>query len=135
MDAKTFLKTLDFSPPVEVVDSLKKECWEMVKVLETQLKKQKLHASIFIGGSFIKNTLMRAEQYDVDLFIRFDKKYDNLSNLIKKLIQPLRKNYGVEEVHGSRDYLRLVRGGHVFEIIPVLKITKPKEAVNVTDLS
>jgi tRNA nucleotidyltransferase (CCA-adding enzyme) len=42
----------------------------------------------------------------------------------------------VKKIHGSRDYFRIKASDMlVFEIVPVIKVKKPKDAYNITDLS
>ncbi|MFC1682349.1 nucleotidyltransferase domain-containing protein, partial [Nanoarchaeota archaeon] len=103
--------------------------------LERKLKKLKIDAEVFVGGSFAKRTAIKKDKYDVDIFVRFDKKYNNseLSWLLKKVLEGFNN---VVAVHGSRDYYRvLISRDFFFEIVPVRKIKKLEEAENVTDLS
>ena len=82
-------------------------------------------------------TMTSGKEYDVDIFVRFDKDEgisDKLEKIIKKVSGKIKLRY--ERVHGSRDYFRIIKNKETrYEIIPVLKIKKPKEARNVTDLS
>ncbi len=97
------------------------------------IKKSRLNVEVFVGGSFAKKTMIKKGNYDVDIFLRFDKKYsENISRLAENLLKGLKK----EKIHGSRDYFRVGSGENVlFEIIPVIRIKKPEEARNITDLS
>ena len=104
------------------------------KVLE-KLKILKINAEIFVGGSFAKKTLIKKDKYDIDVFLRFDDKYKNeeISELTKKILENFEE---VSIVHGSRDYFKIKINGRSFlELIPVKKIQKPDQAVNITDLS
>ncbi len=107
---------------------------EFVEGLKDKLKKEKIKADVFIGGSLAKNTLVKTDDnmYDVDIFVRFDKKYkeEELSDLLKKVFW-----HNPKKIHGSRDYYQLLIDNIVLEIIPVVKISKPEQARNVTDLS
>jgi len=96
------------------------------------IKKNNINASIFVGGSFAKNTLIKKKKYDIDLFVRFDKRYEEskLASLLSRIVP---KN--AIKLHGSRDYYVLKMDNIDFEIIPTIKINKPSEARNVTDLS
>jgi len=108
---------------------------EFLEKIDKRIKKLVLDAEIFVGGSFAKNTVIRKELYDVDIFIRFDKKYrnENLSKLTKKILD---KTKHVFMTHGSRDYFRVkITPNFFIELIPVLKVKNPKEAENITDLS
>ena len=114
----------------EIGDKLRKFLVE----LEKNRKKEKLNAEIFVGGSFAKGTIIKKGHYDIDIFVRFDKKYSkqSLSELMEKIIGKTKK----ERIHGSRDYFRVKAEENLFfEVVPVVKIKNPKEAENVTDLS
>jgi len=121
-------------PENEVVDDIKKIYKEFCNNLRNKLRKYKIKADIFIGGSLAKGTLVKTSDnlYDVDVFVRFDKKYseNKIQELLKKVLIK-----GINRVHGSRDYYQFKVNNIIIEIIPVLKIKNPKEARNVTDLS
>jgi tRNA nucleotidyltransferase (CCA-adding enzyme) len=105
----------------------------LTSLLKKNLAKAKISAEIFVGGSFAKNTLIKKAKYDVDIFVRFDIKYkDKISEILAKAVP---KN--AVRIHGSRDYFSLKNSGEnvEFEIIPTIKITKPENAENITDLS
>jgi tRNA nucleotidyltransferase (CCA-adding enzyme) len=134
---KEVLKEIDFSISPEKIEELKMETKELVGEIKNEIKKQREKAEVFIGGSFAKGTLIRENEYDVDIFVRFDKE-DDLSNKLEKIIKKvsgkIKRRY--ERVHGSRDYFRIIKDKETrYEIIPVLKVKKAKEARNVTDLS
>ncbi len=107
--------------------------------LEKEMEKQRIDADIFVGGSFAKRTFMKAEKYDVDVFVRFDWKYEDLSEILERLLKPAAKHVGLElgKMHGSRDYFKVYNRDSqgYFEVIPVTRIKKPQEERNVTDLS
>ena len=97
------------------------------------LKKNKVSAKAELGGSFAKGTHLEGD-YDVDIFVRFNKKKhadDDLSNLLEKALT----GFAPERIHGSRDYFQFSKDGIQYEIVPVLDIKKPSEAKNVTDCS
>jgi tRNA nucleotidyltransferase (CCA-adding enzyme) len=122
-------------PEKEEISKIQEKLKEFLEILNKNLKKQKVAAQVFIGGSFAKNTMIKKESYDVDVFVRFDKKNKekNISNLLKKALTGIKN---VQEVHGSRDYFRVKANGCIIiEVIPVLKVNNPKEAENITDLS
>ncbi|MBU3907262.1 MAG: hypothetical protein KKA64_03350 [Nanoarchaeota archaeon] len=76
------------------------------------------------------------ELYDIDIFVRFDKKYmdKDISILTQKILKSFAKN--TERIHGSRDYFNIrISPLCCLEIIPVMNINNPKEAQNITDLS
>lgn len=114
-------------PSDEEISRIKKETGKIVESIEKNAKKKKIKLEVFIGGSLAKGTLIRKNNYDIDIFVRFQEDKDisdKLSGLIK-----------AERVHGSRDYFRINKKEILFEIIPVLKINKPEQAKNITDLS
>lgn len=114
----------------EEFTKLEKETEILIDKLKEKIKKRRIKADVFLGGSLAKRTILKREKYDVDIFVRFDKKYrDNeISCLLEKIVKGKR-------IHGSRDYFLVKKGRITFEIIPVIKIRKAKEARNVTDLS
>ncbi len=125
-------------PSKDEVARIKKETKLFTDELNRELNKRKKIGDIFVGGSFAKGTLVKKEEYDVDVFVRFDWGYTELSELLKKPLERLAKRHGwrVEKIHGSRDYYRVyfLEKGY-FEVIPVTKIKKPSEERNVTDLT
>jgi tRNA CCA-adding enzyme len=117
---------------LELIENSLKDFSERFK---KKLKSLRIDAEIFVGGSFAKNTVIKKDNYDVDVFVRFDPKYDNreISNLLAKALKPFRN---ITRVHGSRDYFKLKIGPTFFiELIPVKRIKTLKEAENITDLS
>src|SRR3989344_605096 len=113
-----------------------------IKEIEKKLKKLRIDASVFIGGSLAKETVVKKEKHDIDLFLRFNKKYHEMQiNRIMKKIFFLFKVPGqkikVKKIHGSRDYIQVIfkKHGIMIEVIPSIKINKPEEARNITDLS
>ncbi len=118
-------------PNLAELKKIEESTSELVETIRRNLKKQKINSQVFVGGSSAKNTLIKKSKYDIDIFVRFDKKYsDNLSKLLKRALP---KN--AKTIHGSRDYFSILENGIHFEIVPVLKINKPEEAQNITDLS
>ncbi len=106
-----------------------------IQKIEDRIKKSGINAEIFVGGSFAKKTVIKKNKYDIDVFIRFDKKYDTneISSITEKIIKDIGETI---MVHGSRDYFQIKIKENVFiEIVPVIKIKTPKEAENITDLS
>lgn len=122
-------------PEKELLLLLGKKTKEVIGEITKNLRKKKIKAQVFVGGSFAKGTIIKKEKYDIDLFVRFDKKYkdEEISNLLSK---SLPKSEKLERIHGSRDYFKLKLENNIeFEIIPVINIKKPSEARNITDLS
>lgn len=134
MNLKSLKKEVlaDISPSNEDLFELKKQTQELLKELSQKIKKAKISAEIFVGGSFAKSTLIKKDKYDIDLFVRFNPKYK--SEEISKLLAKIAPSKAIK-VHGSRDYFILKSNNLEFEIIPVLKIKKPEQAKNITDLS
>ena len=97
------------------------------------IKGTDIKATVTLGGSAAKGTFL-AHDFDCDIFVRFDyKEYKekNISKLLGKALTPLKAT----QVHGSRDYFQKKEKGIDYEIVPVLHVTKPSEAKNVTDMS
>tara|TARA_Y100000310_G_scaffold123699_1_gene122471 strand:+ start:2451 stop:3701 length:1251 start_codon:yes stop_codon:yes gene_type:complete len=135
MKIKKVLGGIDFSPLENEIKDLKKETDELVESIKKEIKKKKIDADVFVGGSFAKGTLASGDCYDIDIFIRFAWKYEDLSNYLEKIVSRI-KGFKLSKIHGSRDYFRLSKGKKVtFEVIPVTRIRNPREARNVTDLS
>jgi len=109
---------------------INKEAEKFIKELEKKIKKRGIKADVFIGGSLAKGTIIKKQKHDIDVFIRFDKKYpdEKISSMLGKIVAG-------KKIHGSRDYFQIKKGKMIFEVVPVGKITKPEEARNVTDLS
>ncbi|MDP3986832.1 MAG: nucleotidyltransferase domain-containing protein, partial [Nanoarchaeota archaeon] len=130
---KKVLEEIDV--PKDELIKINKNLEVFIQHIKTTIKSLNLEAEIFVGGSFARKTLIRKGDYDIDLFIRFDKKHKDISGITEQLI----KKSGLKEVskiHGSRDYFRIkISENLFFEIIPVKKIKTPKEADNITDLS
>jgi len=119
-------------PDKQTLDKISKASSEFIKYLKKRLKSKNLCAEVFIGGSLAKKTIVKKDKYDVDIFVRFDKKYDNkeISKLLGKVL-----GKSVKKVHGSRDYYQVFVEGIILEVVPVMKIKKQQEAQNITDLS
>ena len=91
--------------------------------------------TFILGGSGAKGTWLRGE-FDVDVFARFDSQYASRSAELADLLEPqLKKFIRVKRVHGSRDYFEYRIKGQLYEIIPILKISRPDQAQNLTDIS
>ncbi|HEA46651.1 MAG TPA: hypothetical protein ENH99_02615 [Candidatus Pacearchaeota archaeon] len=117
---------------IKFIDSSIKTFLEKLK---KNVKKSKLDLDVFVGGSHAKGTMIKRNFYDIDIFVRFDKKYknDELSKLTKKLLNGFEK---ITTVHGSRDYFRIkISKWLVFEVVPVRKIRGLGGVENITDRS
>jgi len=123
------------SPETKEIEEINTTLRNLKLKIEEKLKSNKINAEVFVGGSFAKGTMLRKDNYDVDVYLRFDQKYkDEISNTTEKLLSSIRKDY--QRIKGSRDYFKIkINKKFYLEIIPVLKIDNPKESRNVTDLS
>lgn len=107
------------------------EIHSFVKEINTCIQEKEIDADCIIGGSVGKGTMLK-DDFDVDLFVRFDYSYKDkdISIILKKILERLHPTL----VHGSRDYYQ-IKKGYTYEIIPVLHVTDYKKAKNVTDMS
>jgi len=96
----------------------------------TKLSKNLKIANVIIGGSFAKDTWLKGN-YDIDIFVIFkdEKNISKLRGVLKKISRRMKI------VHGSRDYYQIKENDLMFEIVPVLKISKASEAKNIMDIS
>lgn len=119
-------------PPEEDLKIINDSLKDFLKKLETGLKKHKIEAEVFVGGSFAKNTVIKKDNYDIDVFLRFlDDK--NISAQTAKVLKEIGK---FSVMYGSRDYFQLkVSPDFFIEVVPVKKVKNPKESENITDLS
>lgn len=125
------------NPTKEELGSIGKFLKYFVNELGKKLEKERIDAQVFVGGSFAKKTMIRKGRYDVDIFVRFDEKNrkQNISKLTETALRSF-KSGNLILIHGSRDYFKIdINPVFFVEIIPVLKVKKPKDAENITDLS
>lgn len=127
------------NPPKEDIIEIDDFLKNFIKKFEAKLKKAKIKAEVFVGGSFAKKTMIKKGDYDIDVFVRFEKKEkkeenEKISDITEKALKGIAEH---SRIHGSRDYFKIVpaRKNFFVEVIPVLKISNPKEAENITDLS
>lgn len=123
------------NPKNEEIKKIKKALDIFLVKLKERIFKLDLEVDVFVGGSYAKGTMIKKDHYDIDIFLRFNEKYENagLSNMTSKILDKISK---VETLHGSRDYFRLKASDNLyFEVVPVKKVKKPEEAANITDLS
>lgn len=130
-------KIEDFILSEEEIKGLEGQTKIIIKEIETELKKFKINVEVFVGGSFAKKTLMKKNNYDIDLFIRFKDNKDEMSKILESALTKasVALKLDFKRIHGSRDYYALKSQNVTFEIVPVSKISKPEEAGNSTDLS
>lgn len=109
-----------------------------IKKLKRSAKKLDLKISFFIGGSFGKNTYLKGKS-DVDIFARFDPKYqDNLlSKYLEQVLLGAKLNYKKQK--GSRDYFSIAMNTKpykiIFEVVPNKYIENSSDLLNSTDVS
>ncbi|MCK5149317.1 nucleotidyltransferase domain-containing protein [Candidatus Pacearchaeota archaeon] len=122
-------------PPKKDWEIIEKSLKEFLEKLNKKIKKLKINVEVFVGGSFAKKTMIQKDEYDIDIFMRFDKQYKNQG--ISKLAWKILKGFSnISVIHGSRDYFKIkVTPKLDLEIIPVIKIKNIKEFENITDLS
>jgi tRNA nucleotidyltransferase (CCA-adding enzyme) len=103
------------------------------RIIDGLSKKLKGKATIMLGGSFSKDTVIRKEKYDADIFVRFFKNPD--SDALERILKKMKLK--AERLHGSRDYFRVKMDNIFIEIVPILnlKANKTEKAENVTDVS
>jgi tRNA CCA-adding enzyme len=126
----------NINPPKEDIGSINRFLKELIPELEKGIKSLRIDASVFVGGSFAKGTMIKKGRYDVDVFIRFNGKYrgKDISKLANEIIKKTKRKFSV--VHGSRDYFHMEAEDNFYmEIIPVINTKNAKEAENITDLS
>ncbi|MDP3733703.1 MAG: CCA tRNA nucleotidyltransferase, partial [Nanoarchaeota archaeon] len=92
-----------------------------------------------LGGSGAKDTWL-AGNHDLDIFVLFPyTQYAQKSALLSDILEPqLRKIFPktkIDRVHGSRDYFQLRVDNFNIEIVPILKISSAKKALNITYIS
>jgi tRNA nucleotidyltransferase (CCA-adding enzyme) len=81
------------NPDKEVMDFMSATLKNFEDEINCRIKKFNLDVELFVGGSFAKNTLIKKEVYDIDLFLRFGNKYseDELFTISKKILKNLKK--------------------------------------------
>ena len=75
----------------ETKRSLENKTKLLVSLIKEEIERQNIQAATFLGGSFAKGTLIKKDVYDVDLFIRFDWRYEDLSGLLAKIVEKISK--------------------------------------------
>ncbi len=127
---------IEAKPSKEEIGDIEHKLKDFLSQLNKKFKALKIDAEVFVGGSFAKKTLIKKDKYDVDIFVRFDKKYSkqDISALTYKALNKIKSD--LVRVHGSRDYFKInIEPWIYFEIVPVIKVSNPKESDNITDLS
>ena len=130
---QSVLKTI--KPGKEEISNFNKVTKEFLTTLNSKLK----DAKAILGGSGAKDTWLSGN-HDVDLFVQFDnQKFSQESHLISEHLEKTLKKafpkFKIERLHGSRDYFQLDYKELNFEVVPIIKINKSEEALNITDIS
>jgi len=128
---------LEKNVPKEEMKEIKIKLDKFLVDVRKAAKSLKVKVDVFVGGSYAKKTMIKKGDYDIDIFMRFDKGYEEkeFSILVKKILDKV-KGIRPVVIHGSRDYFRVNSSDNLFfEIIPVKKVNNPKDAENITDLS
>ena len=110
----------------------------------TTLFLRKLNSSLkegkaILGGSGAKGSWLSGN-HDMDIFVlygysKFRDKSPGLSNLLETVLKKAFSGTKISRVHGSRDYFKLSFEGFNFEVVPILKISRAEQAINITDIS
>ena len=61
---KDVIDSSNLSPPEDKLKIIKKEVNDLLIIIKNVLRKEKIKAEIFVGGSYAKQTLMRKDNYD-----------------------------------------------------------------------
>ncbi|MEK6983073.1 MAG: CCA tRNA nucleotidyltransferase [Nanoarchaeota archaeon] len=114
----------------------KNELFEKLNIIIRKINQNQKNIKAILGGSGAKGTWLKT--FDADIFALFDynkykDKSDRLSDILEKILKKKFKN--VARLHGSRDYFQIKHGKFTFEIVPILKIQKSEQALNITDVS
>ncbi|MFA5406102.1 MAG: hypothetical protein WC307_01985 [Candidatus Nanoarchaeia archaeon] len=120
----------EVTPTSEELLLLKKVVFLVSSSLNKSLIKAGVTAQVFPGGSFAKRTFLR-DSHDLDFFIRF--RSETELKLFSQIVLDAFPNALV--IHGSRDYYNVNINGLIVELIPVLLINDPSEALNSMDAS
>ena len=122
-------------PTTKEQAKVKKVVSSFLKKLDSKLK----NAKAILGGSGAKDTWLSGN-HDIDIFVQYDfKKYKEqsaeLSDLLKQSLKKAFPKLKTKRLHGSRDYFQLTYQKYNFEVVPIIKITKSENALNITDIS
>lgn len=88
----------------------------------------------FLGGSLAKGTWLRGVK-DIDIFLIHETR-EQLDQALARYPQHFQEHgLTVRVLTGSRPYYQTRLAGYTIELIPILRITHPREAENTTDIS
>ncbi len=122
----------EIKPTQKEREELKKKITNFLNKLNKSLK----DAKAILGGSGAKDTWLKGVK-DADIFVLFNyKKYKDKSDKLSDILEPiLKKHFKITRLHGSRDYFQIKEKNFTFEVVPILNIKKPAQAMNITDIS
>ncbi|MEM2713818.1 MAG: nucleotidyltransferase domain-containing protein [Candidatus Pacearchaeota archaeon] len=110
-----------------------------IEKFRQEIQKKFRYGKVLVGGSLAKGTILKKARLDVDIFLIFDKKFENkdIAALSYDLLKKVTRQK-LQILHGSRDYFVLNYkskiGNIAIEIVPALNV-KPTEAKNSIDIS
>lgn len=129
----------DVKPPSKDAKKIRERLKEFKSKAEEEMNSMGLDAKAFVGGSVAKKTLIKRDgmPYEADVFLVFGRECrdEDVSRIAGKIMEKIFGRRGFSRIHGSRDYYAAEFPGLRLEVVPVIKIGKPEEAINVTDLS
>ncbi len=105
----------------------------IIKEIFSKLNKIK-DIKFVLGGSISKDTWLKGTN-EIDIFAKFNHNKFKEKDISRLLQKELKQYFKIKLVHGSRDYFHVNFKGFIFEIVPILDIKDPEQAMNVTDLS
>lgn len=117
---------------LSIIQPTKVEQQEVKKIfakIKSSIKIPK--TKIILGGSSAKGTFLRGN-HDIDIYVKFNQKFyekKNISDILKKSLK------NAMPLHGSRDYYQIKNNQYTVEIIPIIDIKRPDDALNITDIS
>lgn len=106
--------------------------------LNKSAKKLEYICDFFVGGSFAKGTYLKND-FDIDIFCRFDLNYKDLklSSYLENILLDTKLDF--KKLKGSRNYFKILFGLDKkiiqFEIVPIRKIKTIQDCKNSTDFS
>ena len=81
-------------PDKKDTEEIKKNLKEFIPKLQKEIRKSKVKAEVFVGGSFARGTMMKSNEYDVDIFLRFPKGSKEISD---KTVRNVDYAYGISK--------------------------------------
>ncbi|MEM4398067.1 MAG: nucleotidyltransferase domain-containing protein [Candidatus Woesearchaeota archaeon] len=129
---------------IKILDEVKKEIMpnrDIIKnvtlflsYLNEKLKEEKITASCIPGGSIAKNTFLK-DDFDIDVFVKFDYSYKDkeISKIFESFL--IKKNIKYKKIHGSRDYFHVLKDDYLYEFVPIIEFKTPESIINITDMS